>query len=112
MRSSQKEGSLQIIPGVGPSIAQDLQDLGYGVVSDLCNEDPENMYSRLNQIRGERQDPCVLYVFRCAVYFASCEAPEPELLKWWAWKDRRLKSPPPLLRGGIVQAQTGRLKSK
>jgi hypothetical protein len=33
------------------------------------------------------QDRCLLYVFRCAVYYASTAAPEPELLKWWSWKD-------------------------
>jgi hypothetical protein len=32
-------------------------------------------------------DRCVLYVFRCAVYFASEAEHDPELLKWWNWKD-------------------------
>ncbi|MGA3073400.1 MAG: helix-hairpin-helix domain-containing protein, partial [Bryobacteraceae bacterium] len=31
---------------------------------------------------------CVLYVFRCAVYFASEAEHDPELLKWWNWKDQ------------------------
>jgi hypothetical protein len=88
------DDSLQTIPGVGPSLAADLGDLGYAGVSDLVNEDPEAMYSRLCRIRGERQDPCVLYVFRCAVYFASTSEPDPELLKWWAWKDRRIERGP------------------
>jgi hypothetical protein len=30
----------------------------------------------------------MLYVFRCAVYFATEEFHDPELLKWWTWKDR------------------------
>ena len=94
MRSSQRKDPLQTIPGIGPSLAQDLRDLGYESVADLIHEDPETMYSRLNRIRGEKQDPCVLYVFRCAVYFASSESPDPELLKWWAWKDRRLEPAP------------------
>nr|WP_321429915.1 helix-hairpin-helix domain-containing protein [uncultured Methanolobus sp.] len=29
----------------------------------------------------------MLYVFREAVYFASNEEHDPELLKWWNWKD-------------------------
>jgi hypothetical protein len=29
----------------------------------------------------------ILYVFRCAVYCASNENHDPELLKWWNWKD-------------------------
>ncbi|NIV18422.1 MAG: pathogenicity locus, partial [Woeseiaceae bacterium] len=28
-----------------------------------------------------------LYVFRCAVYYASEEDHDPELLKWWNWTD-------------------------
>lgn len=83
-----REDPLQAIPGVGPSLSRDLMELGYRQVGDLVDEDPEKMYQRLIRIRGVRQDPCVLYVFRCAVYAASTPAPAPELLKWWAWKDR------------------------
>ena len=81
---------LESIPGVGPSIAKDLRGLGYRDVTDLRDADPEEMYSRLITLSGEYQDRCVLYVFRCAVYFASEETYDPELLKWWAWKDRTL----------------------
>lgn len=84
------KAGLESIPGVGPSIARDLRDLGYRDVSDLHDADPEAMYAQLNTISGEHQDQCVLYVFRCAVYFASEEVHDPELLKWWAWKDRNL----------------------
>lgn len=82
-----RKDPLQVIPGVGPSLARDLRDLGYGQVEELRGADPEGMYARLAHIRGVRQDPCVLYVFRCAVYFASTPDPDPDLLKWWAWKD-------------------------
>ena len=78
---------LQGIPGVGPSLSKDLQDLGYKEVADLTGEDPEKMYARLMHIRGEHQDRCVLYVFRCAVYFASNKRHDPTQLKWWNWKD-------------------------
>jgi len=79
--------NLTTIPGVGPSIAQDLRDLGYGSVSQLHAEDPEAMYTALCDLRGEHIDRCVLYVFRCAVYFASHDHHDPELIKWWSWKD-------------------------
>ena len=81
---------LQTIPGVGPSLAGDLRDLGVTSVAALRNRNPERLYASLNDIRGVRQDPCVLYVFRCAVYFARADKPRPELLKWWTWKDRKL----------------------
>ena len=75
-------------PGVGPSIARNLYDLGYRRVEDLKNEDPERMYKRLCTLKGAEVDRCLLYVFRCAVYYASNRKHDPGLLKWWNWKDR------------------------
>ena len=85
---------LRRIPGIGQSLAHDLLDLGYSRVESLEREDPEAMYDELCRIRGAHIDRCVLYTFRCAVYFASNAEHEPELLKWWNWKDavrRRLR---------------------
>ncbi|MGD8726700.1 MAG: helix-hairpin-helix domain-containing protein [Gemmatimonadales bacterium] len=79
---------LERIPGVGPSIARDLQDLGIRELQDLRDRDPEELYQRLCSARGAPVDRCVLYVFRCAVYFVSTERHDPALLKWWNWKDR------------------------
>jgi len=78
--------NLQQIPGIGPSLAQDLWDLGYHRVTDLAQQDAEQMYRNLEQMRGQPMDPCVLYAFRCAVYFASTDEHDPTLLKWWNWK--------------------------
>lgn len=78
---------LLTIPGVGKSIAKDLQDLGIHTVSDLRYKDPEVLYQHLERMRGSHIDRCMLYVFRCAVYFASHTTHDPELLKWWNWKD-------------------------
>lgn len=83
--------NLQSIPGVGPSIALDLVELGYRRVEDLRGEDPEAMYDALSSRRGVRQDRCLLYVFRCAVYYASHAKHDPLLLKWWNWKDASLR---------------------
>ncbi|MCB2184368.1 MAG: helix-hairpin-helix domain-containing protein [Desulfobulbaceae bacterium] len=80
--------NLQEIPGVGKSIAGDLSDLGYRNVTELGGEDPEKMYRNLCTLRGRHIDRCVLYVFRCAVYYAGNSTHDPELLKWWNWKDR------------------------
>jgi hypothetical protein len=78
----------QVIPGVGKSISQDLWDLGMRSLDDLINTDPEILYQNLCSLRGCYIDPCVLYVFRCAVYFASTQKHDPELLKWWHWKNK------------------------
>jgi len=87
---------LQRIPGVGPSIARDLLELGFTRVADLCGRDPEKLYARSNKLRGQRQDRCLLYVFRCAVYFAEEKKPDPERLKWWNWSDAKLGAKPRL----------------
>jgi hypothetical protein len=77
---------LKKVPGVGSRIAQDLLSLNIRSLSDLKGRNPERLYARLNKLAGRTNDPCVLYAFRCAVYFASSPRPKPGLLKWWAWK--------------------------
>lgn len=84
---ARRRDELQRIPGVGPSIARDLREIGVERISDLRGRDPERLYARSNRARGVVQDRCLLYVFRCAVYFASTARPKPALLNWWAWKD-------------------------
>jgi RecG-like helicase len=80
---------LQTIPGIGPAMAEDLRSLGIKKVADLKKADPQRLYDRLCEKTGAKQDRCVLYVFRCAVYYASRPVHEPEKLKWWNWKDGR-----------------------
>lgn len=82
--------NLQTLPSIGPSLAQDLRDLGIRSAAQLGRRDPERLYTALNDLRGQRQDPCVLYSFRCAVYAARTARPKPALLKWWNWKGRTL----------------------
>lgn len=79
--------ALQVIPGVGPSLARDLLRLGFRQPEDLRGADPQAMYEKLMDLEGHHVDRCVLYVFRCAVYFARTAGPDPEKLKWWNWKD-------------------------
>jgi hypothetical protein len=83
---------LQAIPGVGPSIAADLRAIGIEDPKGLRGKDPERLYARSNALKGVVQDRCLLYVFRCAVYFASTSRHQPELLKWWNWSDAALAS--------------------
>jgi hypothetical protein len=80
---------LSRIPGVGPSIAADLYSLGIREVAELRGRNAESLYAELCREVGTHVDRCALYVFRCAVYFASEPEPDPELLKWWNWKDAR-----------------------
>ena len=80
---------LRKIPGVGKSIAEDLRSLGIRRVRDLRHRNPEDLYNDLCAGTGKPVDRCMLYVLRCAVYFASHKKHDPEKLKWWDWKDSR-----------------------
>lgn len=79
---------LQQIPGVGKNIAQDMFDIGIHTVSRLKKKDPEKLYRKLCDFKAGPVDRCMLYVFRCAVYYVSNTRHDPNLLKWWNWKDR------------------------
>lgn len=81
---------LRKIPGVGKAVAEDLFSLGFKSILDLKGKDPEVMYILHNQKKGTVQDICMLYTFRCAVYFAETpkEKQNPEKLKWWNWMDK------------------------
>ncbi|HMV32463.1 MAG TPA: helix-hairpin-helix domain-containing protein, partial [Gemmatimonadales bacterium] len=89
-RAPRPTDDLETLPSIGPSLAQDLRDLGVSSVAALRRRDPERLYAALNALRGQRQDPCVLYSFRCATYAARTARPRPELLLWWNWKGRTL----------------------
>lgn len=91
-KNRQGSGDLRIIPGIGPSLASDLRRLGIRTVSDLDGKDPEKLYRALEGLEGAHIDRCVLYAFRCAVYFAEHTRPDPEKLKWWNWKDAALST--------------------
>ena len=75
------------IPGVGLSIANDLYNIHITSITDLKNQSPDELYHLSNQYAGVVQDRCLLYVFRCAVYYATEKVHQPEKLKWWNWKD-------------------------
>jgi hypothetical protein len=86
-KSSLRE--LQTIPGVGLKTAEDLWQLGIRSVRDLKGKSPERLYKMLCAKKRTVLDRCMLYVFRCAVYYASTERPKAELLKWWKWTDKK-----------------------
>lgn len=79
---------LEDLPGVGPSIADDLRRIGIAHPSQLLGAKPEDLYERLVALDGPT-DRCVLYVFRAAHYYV--DTPDPELnenlLLWWHWKE-------------------------
>jgi Pathogenicity locus len=78
---------LSEIPGVGKSIALDLWNLGIRSKAELARRNPERLYAQCCRDAGRPVDRCLLYTFRCAVYFASHKSHDPRLLLWWNWKD-------------------------
>lgn len=80
--------SFQTLPGVGKSIAVDLWEMGYRSLDELVGEDPDAMYEHLCTLKGCHVDRCMLYVFRCIVYYVETPCPDPKLTKWWNWKDK------------------------
>ena len=86
-KTKRAKSELQQIPGVGPSIAADLNGIGITRIEELKGQSPQKLYDQLCAATGKKHDRCVLYVFRCAVYYASHSRHDPEKLKWWNWKD-------------------------
>ncbi len=91
MKTKQASELLTSIPGVGKSIAQDLVNIGIQKVSDLKGQNPQWLFDQSNKFAGVVQDRCLLYVFRCAVYYAETDERkrDKEKLKWWNWKDSK-----------------------
>lgn len=86
--SDKPSSDLQSIPGIGANMERHLQNIGVQCVNDLVGKNPEELYHLDCLKKGFQDDLCVLYVFRCAVYFAEHKEREPEKLKWWYWKDK------------------------
>ena len=79
---------LQEIPGVGVAIAEDLYDIGIRAVSDLKTKNPQRLYEKSCKKAGVKIDRCLLYVYRCAVYYASTKKHNSKKLLWWNWMDK------------------------
>ena len=92
MTKEQSIKELMTIPSIGKSIAADLWNIGIKSVDDLKAKNPEVLFDQSNRFAGAVQDRCLLYSFRCAVYYAETEPDgrDAELLKWWNWKDKRI----------------------
>jgi recombinational DNA repair protein RecR len=86
-KSSLRE--LQTIPGVGQKTAEKFWQMNIRSVRDLKGKNPERLFKKLSEKKQAPVDRCMLYVLRCAVYYASAERHKPALLKWWNWKDKK-----------------------
>ena len=80
---------LAIVPHIGKKSAEVLWNIGVKSLSELKDHDPEELYLKVQGQPNIAVDRIMLYVLRCAVYYASNKEHDPELLKWWNWKDAK-----------------------
>jgi len=76
---------LEQLPNIGPSLAADLRSIGIDHPSDLCGQSPLQLYHRLCEVSGQRQDPCVLDTFMAATDFMRGAVAAP----WWKYTPER-----------------------
>jgi len=63
--------TLEQLPNIGPSLAEDLRSIGITRPADLRGKDAFVLYQKLCAATGQRQDPCVLDTFMAATDFMS-----------------------------------------
>ena len=74
---------------VGLAMLRDFEILGVHSVGQLAHQNPQRLYQRLERATGQRQDPCVLDVFRAAVAQARDPRLPAEQCQWWYWSRKR-----------------------
>jgi hypothetical protein len=72
---------LEQLPNIGPSLAADLRMIGIAQPQDLREADGFQLYQRLCQATGQRQDPCVLDTFLAITDFMRGAPARP----WWGY---------------------------
>lgn len=80
---------LKDLVSIGPAMLRDFEMLKIHSVAKLAKSDPLRMYQKLCRLTGERQDPCVLDVFRSAVAQAKNPRLPAEQCQWWYWSGVR-----------------------
>lgn len=91
-KTAKEVKKFQDIPNIGPAMARDFVSLGLRGPKDLGGKNPLLLYKKMCQIRGVRQDPCVLDTYMVAVDFMNGAPPRP----WWHYTKIRKKKYPNL----------------
>lgn len=73
------------LPNVGPATIADFDALGIEQPAQLKGRDPYRLYQQLQQIQGQRLDPCVCDVLISAVRFMEGAPARP----WWYYTKER-----------------------
>jgi hypothetical protein len=76
---------LSDLPNIGPAMARDLRRIGIETPQQLVGRDAFDLYVKLCEARGSRQDPCVLDTLMSVVDFMNGG----EAKVWWAYTPER-----------------------
>lgn len=76
---------LLALRNIGPAMRRDFALLGVRSVKQLARRQPERLFARLQELTGQRQDPCVLDTFAAAIH----QARTGEALPWWVFSRKR-----------------------
>jgi nucleotidyltransferase/DNA polymerase involved in DNA repair len=70
---------------VGKATLQDLQLLGIDSIEALKHANADTLYRRIQEITGQKHDPCVWDVFAAIIHEAQTGEKQP----WWQWTQLR-----------------------
>ena len=80
---------LSDLSGIGKAMLVDFEQLGVASVAQLARCEAGELYVRMCEISGSRQDPCVYDTYRCATEPARNPDLAPDKRNWWYWSRRR-----------------------
>ncbi len=77
--------TLEKIPNIGKSVANDLRGLGILIPDQLKEMNGIELYFKLNEMTGIRHDPCIADTFMAAIDFMSGGKSK----SWWQFTAQR-----------------------
>ena len=83
---------LRDLAGVGKAFLKDFELLGIANVDQLKKQDGRQLYARLCELTGTRQEPCVEDTLVCAVAQARNPNLQSEKRNWWYYSRLRKAS--------------------
>ena len=84
-----KQRKLIDLVSVGPAFLGVFDDLGITEVEHLIDKDARDLYDRMQEIKGQRPDPCCEDVFRAAIEQAKDPNLPDEKRIWHYWSKVR-----------------------
>lgn len=87
MKDATMKSELLTLKNVGRATVQDLALLGITTIEQLKDQNPDQLFERLQKITGCTQNPCVWDIFAAIVY----QAQTGQAVDWWHFTHIRKK---------------------